>query len=254
MIAHATWRRMIAAEFLKLRRTRVLDLALLAPLAPAGLTLLIGLAAEIKPTADKNVWTMLATPATDVWSVLMLPLLAALLAALLAHIETANGQWKHLYALPLSRSRLYLVKSMVLLGLTATATLVLLTALMLAGVLLGFLRPESRLLQRAPDFAAIGSMLGRPLAGALFILGLHQWISHRWPSLVVALGVAVVGLTASPIALQSERWGHYFPWCLPMRTLHGPPEQLTFVLAFSSLGWAAVTLLAARGSRRREIS
>lgn len=253
MTALAPWRSMFAAEYLKLRRSRLYDLAIVAPMAPAGLSLLIGLVAEMKPPEGANLWAALAMPATDVWSLLMLPFLIALQTALQSNIETASVQWKHLYALPISRARLYLVKSAVLLSLMIVSSLVLFVSLLIAGVALGVLRPDAHMFSMAPDMKAISIMIAHPFIGSLLILGLHQWISHRWPSIVAALGIALVALTASIVAMQSERWGQYFPWCLPMRLRHGPESQRAFVLTYSSVGWAITVALGAWDARRREM-
>lgn len=252
MTTHSGWISMTAAEVLKLRRTLMLSLALLSPLAPPGLSVLIGLMAEQAPPPGANVWALLAAPAADVWSLMMLPMLSALQPALLSNLESSNAQWKHLFALPLSRARLYIVKSLILLTLMTLSSIVLFVGMLAAGVAVGMLRQDTGLFQTAPDLPAIAGTAARPYIASLMLLGIHQWISHRWTSIVVAIGTAIVGLTIALVVLQSDRWGAYFPWGLPMRALRGPEAERTFILLYPAVGWLVLLMLGAWDMRRRE--
>lgn len=236
-----------------MRRTLAVGLAVIAPLAPAFFSFLIGLVAKQGLPEGANPWSALMRPIVEMWSFLMLPMLVALQAALMAQIESANAQWKHLYALPLSRTRLYLVKAAMLAGLILLSTLLLVCWSLLAGLALGIARPPTRLLEVAPDWAAILRGCFTPFAAALLLIAIHQWVGMRWPTVVVGLGVGIVGLTGCVAVIGSAQWGRLYPWALPFRSIRPEADDVGFILAYS-LGAAAVTLaLGAWRSSRRDM-
>ena len=249
----AGWRAMFAAERLKMKGSLALALAVAAPAAPAFLSLLVGLRNGHQLPAGVNPWNSTASSAWEIWGLLMLPFLVALQVALMAHLESANSQWKHLQALPISRARLYLVKLGVAAMLLALSTLMLLVYLLLSGALLGLVKPEIGLLRMAPEWGRFFGMALRPLLAVVFLLAIHQWISSRWSSLPVAMGIGVAGVSGVLIVTNSPLGGRLFPWSLPFRALQAGAPDLTFILVYAAAGCLAVTMLGAWEASRREL-
>lgn len=64
-------------------------------------------------------WPSFALSCLVLWSMLMLPFVAALLAALLVDMEERSGGWKHLFSLPVARWKPVAAKAVVLHALVA---------------------------------------------------------------------------------------------------------------------------------------
>src|SRR5687768_8102979 len=95
--------RALSAEALKLRGTLALWMCLIAPATVVALYVLqmtfmdYGKRPALPPA---DAWMMFAQSVLVLWALLMLPLFVTLESALLAGLEHANQQWKHLLALP----------------------------------------------------------------------------------------------------------------------------------------------------------
>ena len=247
------WADMTAAEYLKLKRTLVLTLALLAPLAPVFLNFLIGLLTDRGMPAGVNPWNQVASVPMELWSALMLPFLVALQTSLMAHLESANIQWKHLYALPISKRRLYVVKGGVAASLLLLSTVMLLVYLLATGLLLGWLKPGLGLLTTTPEWSRLLGLVFRPLLAASLLVAIHHWVSYRWPNLAVSLGVGVAGVTGILVVASSPRWGSLFPWSLPFRAMSPDAPDLGFVLLYAAAGSLVVLCLGAWDAARRDM-
>lgn len=244
---------MFAAELLKQKGTLTLGLALFAPLMPPLLGLMVGLRNGKAPPPGVNPWGAATLTGAEVWSLLMLPLLVALQTALMANLETANAQWKHLHALPLSRVRLYLVKTGVAAAMLLLSTCTLLAGLLLAGATLGVLKPETQLLRFAPDWLALAGLGLRPFVAATFLLAISEWVSYRWSSMTVSLGVSVAGVCGVLVVTNDALGGRLFPWSMPFRAMRPDATDGTFILAFALVGFVAVTALGVWEASRREM-
>jgi hypothetical protein len=252
MSSTAGWWPLVAAEYLKLKRTLVPALALVIPVAPPFFSFMIGLLKGGPFSTGGNPWETITSVSLQLWSVMMLPFVVALQTSLAAQLENANNQWKNLYALPLSRARLYVVKWGVTASLLLVSTIMLLLYSLFWGALLGFLKPEMGLLKTAPAWGSLPGAFMRPFLAVQLLLALHAWISYRWPSLAVALGIAVVGMTGVIAVVGSPLWGRLFPWSLPFRVLDSNAPDRTFILLYAFTGSLVVLALGAWDARSRE--
>ena len=89
------------AEALKTRRTLAFWLALGSPAFVGSMSLIAGLSSSRAFFgADEDGWTAIAQGFTGLWSVMLLPLTATAIAALLAQIEYGNHALKQVFAAP----------------------------------------------------------------------------------------------------------------------------------------------------------
>ncbi|HEU4834998.1 MAG TPA: ABC transporter permease, partial [Pyrinomonadaceae bacterium] len=116
--------RALHAELLKLKRTLAFRVIFVLPLLIALLQFLVILRTK-KYAPGFNLWQTHPTNSFQIWAVFMMPLLIALVTALLNGIEHSDKQWKHLFALPVPRHAVYFAKLIVAQGLILTSTLVL---------------------------------------------------------------------------------------------------------------------------------
>ena len=247
--------RVLAAESIKLRRTLALWMCLIAPAVVVVLYLMMALTSNRAPCpADAaEAWAGWFRTVSGLWSLLMLPLFITLEAALLAGLEHANQQWKHLFAMPVPRWQHYFAKLASLLALVTLATTALLPLSILGGWALGFGKAVASL-QGMPVLDAFPLQLVASIAAATMMIALHTFVSLRWSSFTAAVAFGMSATVAGFLISQSSRWGHWYPWGLPMRTFLPDSPQFAFVVQYGLLGGLVVSLLGLWLFSRREMA
>ncbi len=236
--------RACSSELLKLRRTLALRLAVLMPL----LLVLLQFSYVLRVRHLRgSLWQNLIQ-GTMGWSILMLPLTAALLTALLAGIEHRENNWKLLFALPVSRSAMYAAKLVIAQALLAISHLTLWAGLLAAGLLLHALFPALKY-GPAPWLELLGKLALMHLA-ACALISIHLWTSVRARSFTVPLGL---GIGAVMVSVAGARdWAMtLYPWMLPANTTS--PDRLPAALALGIFGGLALSILGAWDTTRRDV-
>ena len=238
-------RRALSAEALKLRGTLALWMCLIAPATVVALLVLQLTFQEIRHLpaypADEA-WMRFAQGVLALWTFLMLPLFVTLQSALLAGLEHANQQWKHLLALPLPRGAHYLAKLLALAAMAMLAMIVLLLLIVLGGGLLSLLQPKFGI-GGPPPWAFLLSRIPAIFAATLLIIALHNWIAIRWRSFTVAVSIGMTATVAGFLIGQSKSFGHLYPWSLPAQVLAGDGERLKYAVLVGLLGGMVVAAL-----------
>lgn len=248
-------RRALSAEALKLRGTLALWMCVIAPASVVAMVVLQLTFTEIKnPPAypADQAWMRFAHGVLALWTFLMLPLFVTLQAALLAGLEHANQQWKHLLALPLPRGAHYLAKLLALAAMVLLAVTLLLLLIVLGGGLLGLLQPEFGI-AGAPPWAFLLTRIPAIFAAALLIIAMHNWIAIRWRSFTVAVSIGMTATVAGFLIGQSKNFGHLYPWSLPLHVLAGDGGRLQYAVLAGLLGGALVAALGLADFLRREM-
>jgi hypothetical protein len=247
--------RALSAEALKLKGTLALWMCLIAPGVVVALYVLqISFAKLPASTAAPDpvlAWTMYAKSALGLWAFLMLPLFVTLEAALLAGLEHGERQWKHLLALPLPRGAHYLAKLLALAALVALGFLALVALIPLGGLLLPVLKPAFGI-AGPPPWRYLFVSAGQAYLASLLVVALQCWIAVRWQSFTVAVSVGMSATVMGFLIGQSERFGHWYPWSMPMQVLAGKGQWTEFVMVAGVLGFAVAGALALLDFRRRE--
>ncbi|MEO6364940.1 MAG: ABC transporter permease [Luteimonas sp.] len=246
--------RAMSAELLKLKGTLALWMCLIAPLTVTALhvlqLLVIDLGKRVVPAAH-DAWQFFAVGQLTMWAFLMLPLFITLQAALLAGLEHGNRQWKYLLALPVPRHAHYLSKLFALTSMLLLATILLAVLIPAGGLLLSILKPQTGIAGSIPWRFIIENLAAISVA-ALLITALHTWIAIRWRSFTVSVAVGMVATVAGFLLAQSERFGHWYPWSMPVQVIAGDGQWSGFVVQAGMIGGVAVTLLALWDFQRRE--
>jgi hypothetical protein len=166
----------------------------------------------------------------------MLPLFITLEMALLSELESSEKHWKHLFALPIPRAALYLAKLLVGAGLIALSTLVLWGGLLLAGYSLRWLKPGTGFEFSIPWVETLQTAFLIYLA-AWLIMAFHTWISLRWRSFTLSVGVGMIATVIGVfITVGAERWASFYPWMLPSMAMGSDDRIVLQVLLFGILG------------------
>lgn len=241
----------LAAELLKVRRTLA---ALLAVLGPAVVVLLRSIewwhrgAPPDVPSGE--LWERYALSCMVLWSMLVMPFLAALEASLLVDLEQRSGGWKHLFTLPLPRWKPLAAKALVLHALVAASHVLLVAWIVGIGSALSGLSAGVTLTVPVPwaflwRTAALTSLAG------LLLTSLHFWISLRTRSVVGALAVALAAIFLG-LVVSSSAFGRIYPWSLPVNVVFGTGERTLSAVLISLGGGAAATLAAILDFARSE--
>jgi hypothetical protein len=192
-----------------------LVLAVLLPAAVVG-TFLVFIVQQGSTEFSPGVHpaAMIVLGLVGLWAVFVLPIFVAIETSLLAAIEHQNRGWKHLFALPPARGALIAAKfaSAVLLVTIAHAcffgyTLVLLWVVPKLEPGIGFHGPI--------PIGATLLVVASCAVSSLFMVGVHTWISLRWPSFALNVGIALGGIFYALGVLDSLQ-GKILPWALPV--------------------------------------
>ena len=247
--------RALSAEALKLKGTLALWMCLVAPGVVVALYVLQIAFSKFPAAAaapdPAMAWTMFAKSVLGLWAFLMLPLFVTLEAALLAGLEHGDRQWKHLLALPLPRGAHYLAKLVALAGLVALGFLALVALIPIGGALLPVLKPAFGI-AGAPPWAYLLEAAGQAFLASLLVVALQCWIAVRWQSFTVAVSAGMSATVMGFLIGQSERFGHWYPWSMPVQVLAGKGQWTGFVMLAGVLGFAVAGALALLDFRRRE--
>jgi hypothetical protein len=248
--------RALSAEVLKLRGTLAAWMCLIAPALVVTLYVLqmsfMQYGARPVPPGDQA-WNLFAQSAMVLWALLMLPLFVTLQSALLAGLEHGADRWKHLLALPLPRSAHYLAKTLVLAGMVAVATLSLVVLVPIGGYVLQAMQPKAGI-AGAPPWELLVSRSLACTAAAMLIVALHTWAAIRWRSFTVAVSIGMTATVAGFLIGQSEKFGKFYPWTLPLQVHAADGRFLMWAIGVGLIGGAVVTLVATVGFARREVA
>lgn len=250
--------RALASEALKLRRTLALRLALALPAVPCVLQLLNYLQrGETLLPEGVNPWCWLAQNVLIIWSVFLLPLFIALETSLLSGIEQSARGFKHLHALPVPRWSIHGAKLLVAFALVGVATACLCLDVIASGLVLRLAKPELGFEQAIPWWQVLGTAM-LAYAASWFMLATHAFISLRWPSLVLNVGIALGAVFTSFAVTNTGLW-RIWPWSLPSVAQSLGARHLLGLGSTSAMAapWLPVALgilggilVAALGSRR----
>lgn len=248
--------RALSAEAAKLRGTLALWMCLIAPGVVVTLYVLQISVSRIphgRSPSPEDAWAMFVQSILALWAFLMLPLFITLESALLAGLEHGDRQWKHLLALPLPREVHYLAKLAALAALVAGAFAALLALLPVGAVALALLKPEFGI-SGAPPWASLLRTAAACYAASLLMVALHTWFAIRWRSFTVAVAIGMSATVMGFLIGQSERFGHWYPWSMPLQVFAGKGQWTGFVVLASAAGALLVALAGLADFRRREFA
>jgi hypothetical protein len=191
-----------------------------------------------------DAWIASSQNTYALWAILALPLFITLETALLAQTEHSEKHWKHLFALPIPRWAVYAAKWLTGALLLLLAQVFLGALIIATGYLARWLKPDLGFTALAP-LDTIALTLGRVYLVALLMHSIHTWISLRFHSFTVAVGVGMAAAVSNIILINSSEGPRYFPWALTVNAL---PQMETAWLGYAlAVGIAGGLLLAFLG-------
>src|SRR4051812_8572849 len=220
----ALWR-VLRAESLKMKRTLALKMVALAPAATVLLVFFMaanGPFSMINKGGPGRQWAELTRVNLLFWAALMMPLYIALEAALVAALDHSENQWKSLLARPVPRWTWYVAKLIVVVAMLASSMMFLIGGILLSAMILPLFQKELAFAFPVP-WPLILRQCAQVAGLAFLSVTIQHWVSLRWRSFSVAVGVGivamVVGYVAAMTTFRTPDWQQYFPWALPMLVL-----------------------------------
>ncbi|MEK4248965.1 ABC transporter permease [Paenibacillus sp. FSL W7-1287] len=223
---------LLKTEWFKLWKTNIVPFILLAPLIVLAIALNVNVDAE-ELTGQKYVYA--AINANLAYGVLFLPLMIGVLATLICRYEHQAGGWKQLFALPTTRGKVYVAKFLIVSLLSLCMQLLVLLALLVAGLLKQYGEPF-------PIELLIRGTIGGWLA-TLPLIALMLFLSTLFQSLAASFAVNVIFTIPTMLVLNSEDLAPFYPWGQPFLMMYitdnesdifyAPWEQLITVIGGS---------------------
>ncbi len=219
--------RLLRSEWLKLRGAVLWILLGTSPFIAAIAGLLSN--GERKGLAEEDAWIALLGLMAVLHAILFLPLLTGVFSALVCRYEHISGGWKQLLSLPVTRTKVYFSKYIMVMLLTATVQLLFLILLLAVGKTLGF---EGAI----PWKIIFGSIAGGFIA-CLPLAALQLAVSTAWSSFAAPMAINVIFTLPNMLIVNSAEFGPLYPWAQPVLAMlpTGTMEFGAFHLSMASL-------------------
>lgn len=198
--------RVMASEFLKIRRKMILFLVFLGPIGVIGLEAVnFGIRYDWLTGVYKN----------DLWggligevSMLSIPTVLiglTILTSMIATIEHQTNAWKQLLALPISKTKVFTAKVLLSLLLLLIACLLLTGGTILLGLLLKF--------GTDIPFLFLIKMCFFPCLASLPLITLQIWLAITIKNQAIPLTIGIIGAIVGMYSMNFPDW---VPWKWPL--------------------------------------
>ncbi|NLZ54412.1 MAG: ABC transporter permease subunit [Thermoanaerobacteraceae bacterium] len=132
----------LAVEILKLKNSKILWIAVLAPafiVVQGGLNLIRYY--DLFTGAGQDVWAQLYTQSMIFYVSILYPILISIIITLIARIENLNSCWKYYFSLPVDRGKIYIVKFIMACAIMFIDVLAFILSVIAVGKLIGINGP-----------------------------------------------------------------------------------------------------------------
>jgi hypothetical protein len=168
-----------------------------------------------------------------------LPLLIVLLIALLLNIEHKSNAWKHIFVLPVSKSKIFFSKYLVLICLMILFYILVVFFFLTGGVILGLWKSEFNFLRYIPSYSyhsiqsGIASFIARSFISVSAVMAIHFWLSFRLKNLFLNIGIGLAGLIIA-VTMVIGNWESvvYVPYAFPVLMCNFTPDAQNFLSNF----------------------
>lgn len=191
------------------------------------------------PKPGENPWNEYFRKGFNGTHFTFLPLLIVLLITLLLNIEHKSNTWKHIFVLPVSKTKIFLSKYFLLLGLIVLFYCLLLIFLFSGGLLLSLWKSEFNFLKYRPSYlyasihSGIAAFVIKSFISTLDIIAIHFWLSFRVKNIFVTIGVGLAGVVTA-VSMYIPHWPSiiYLPYAFPVLMCNFTPDAHHFLSNF----------------------
>lgn len=195
------------------------------------------------PAAGVNPWHEYLRNGFNSVHFTFLPLLIVLLVTLLFNIEHKSNSWKHLFVQPVSKTRIFFSKYLVLILLVILFYVLTVFFFLSGGALLSLWKSEFNFFRYSPSYyyqsvqSGIASYILRSFISTTGIIAIHFWLSFRIKNLFLNIGIGLAGLIIA-VSMVIGNWDSviYMPYAFPVLMCNYTPAVNAFLSAFQIHG------------------
>jgi hypothetical protein len=226
----------LRSEFLKIKRTSILYLILVAAfVVPFVLVFDHDITT---PNNSANGWDNFYTDGFKVFTFVFLPLFFILVSTLLMQIEVRNNAWKQVLASPQSLAHILLAKFLVLQALGIIYLIVFNVYMVLGCAIIDVTFEVNFLsfLNRWPEMLKLNLMA---LGSTIGMSALSFWLALRYKNFVAPIGIGFLLLLIGPTAAFELKWPHFdmYVYVIPFTILSKKHEHQQLLFQFLSIGY-----------------
>lgn len=212
-------RALLQSEWYKLWKSKMMPIIFAGPI----IGLFIGLTSNLNLDIEINEWYITLFSMNLTYALLFLPLITGVLASLICRFEHQAGGWKQLLALPVTRGKVFVAKYSLVMILVMAMQLLYLCSVFAVGIMKGYT-------DTFPMEIVWKSIFGGWVA-TLPLVALQLWMSIMFKSFAAPFAVNVIFTLPAILAINSERFGPYYPWAQPFEMMYvlGNTEDVFFV-------------------------
>jgi hypothetical protein len=191
------------------------------------------------PKAGINPWNEYFRRGFNGVHFIFLPLLIVLLIALLLNIEHKSNTWKHIFVLPISKTKIFLSKYLVLISLILLFYTLMLIFFLSGGILLSLWKSEFNFLLYKPTYffhfaeSGISSFIVKSFISVLGLIAIHFWLSFRLKNLFLNIGIGLAGAVIA-VSMFIGHWASivYLPYASPLLMCNFTPDAHRYLSDF----------------------
>ncbi len=205
----------LQAEILKYKNTWALYLSIGAPLFITSVMFLVFYFKGQEILQDTpEPWAIWSSYNINSGLSILYPLFLILITVLVNNTEHSNNSWKHIFALPVSKTTIYRSKYLFVLLLVFFSICIYTILILAYGNALAWFRPELNFVPFEYTLRIL-NLVAQGFAAALGILSIQFFVSWRWRSVVVPIGL---GMAMFVFSMVLSRWEYivYFPYAYPL--------------------------------------
>ncbi|MCW3106766.1 MAG: hypothetical protein JWQ09_1272 [Segetibacter sp.] len=205
------------------------------------------------PKPNENPWNEYFRKGFNGTHFTFLPMLIVLLIALVLNIEHKSNTWKHIFVLPVSKTKIFLSKYLLLISLIILFYCLLIIFLLSGGLLLSLWKSEFNFLKLRPSYlyasihSGIAAFVIKSFISTLAIVAIHFWLSFRVKNLFLTLGIGLAGVVTA-VSIYIPHWPSiiYLPYAFPVLMCNFTPDVHHFLSNFhmnSLISFFVISLL-----------
>ncbi|MEM9232772.1 MAG: ABC transporter permease [Pseudomonadota bacterium] len=247
--------RLLLAELFKMRRSKIGLISLVVPVFLFTI-FFFGLGS----TDERPAWTIIEQGAFYSWGYFLLPMTATIITALIGQIEYRPNTWSYMLSLPQRKWQVFLVKGFAALLVMAWISVLIVLAIIAAGKLHDFLRPEIALIGIAP-WKNLGYTMFEMWVASFLVIAIQFAVAMRFGGLVVPLLTGIGGVFLAVLAaalkqlsflgIATEEY-NFMPWLLPGNMLSSEIGLGAQTLAIGGGGGALLFILTSLWLARKD--
>ncbi|MEK5068428.1 ABC transporter permease [Sporosarcina sp. FSL K6-1508] len=217
--------RVIASEFLKIRRKMILFLVFLGPIGVIGLEAVnFGIRYDwLTGVYEDDLWRGLIGE-VSMLSIITILIGLTILTSMIASIEHQTNAWKQLLALPISKTQVFTSKVLVAILLLFVSCLLLASGTIVLGLLLKF--------GTDIPYLFLFKMCFFPCLASLPFITVQTWLAITMKNQAIPLMIGIIGAIVSMYSINFPDW---VPWKWPL-LLNEWDKPIYSVLAGLAIG------------------